>query len=154
MSEPQSYPSPNAAQMAAGAAGLYAHPNGSMSPSQEQSNPVDPHLSLQNDNSLQTTLHDQLAASLSRVNEAPMAGTGQNQQSHVPMAHHHIQQVQPSQPNQRHHDIMGIAQDVMNVARDSHYQPQQDTNLRKRSKVSRACDECRRKKVCALDWHT
>ncbi|KAK8241360.1 hypothetical protein IWZ00DRAFT_67239 [Phyllosticta capitalensis] len=147
MSEPQSYPSPNAAQMAAGAAGLYAHPNGSMSPSQEQSNPVDPHLSLQNDNSLQTTLHDQLAASLSRVNEAPMAGTGQNQQSHVPMAHHHIQQVQPSQPNQRHHDIMGIAQDVMNVARDSHYQPQQDTNLRKRSKVSRACDECRRKKI-------
>ncbi|KAK8203446.1 hypothetical protein BKA81DRAFT_94513 [Phyllosticta paracitricarpa] len=150
MSDSQSYPSPNAAQMAAGAAGLYAHPNGNMSPPAEQSNPVDPHLALQNDNNL----HQELASHLSRINEAPMA-TAPTQQSHMPMAHHHhhhhhqgIQQVPQPQPNQqRHHDIMGIAQDVMNVARDPHFSPQQDTNMRKRSKVSRACDECRRKKI-------
>lgn len=138
MSEPQSYPSPNAAQMAAGAAGLYAHPNGNMSPP-EASSAVDPHLSLQHEQ----TLHQELTAQLTRATEAPMGGA-QNQQSHgLPMGHHvgqvHTPVQQPSTPQQ-------MAQNAMNMAQDPHYS-QQDSNQRKRSKVSRACDECRRKKV-------
>ncbi|EKG12817.1 hypothetical protein MPH_10060 [Macrophomina phaseolina MS6] len=138
MSEPQSYPSPNAAQMAAGAAGLYAHPNGNMSPP-EPSSAVDPHLSLHSGQ----TLEQELSAQLRGATDSSM-GAAQNHPPqhglpipHVPQVHTPVQQ--PSTPQQ-------MAQNAMNMAQDPHYS-QQDSNQRKRSKVSRACDECRRKKI-------
>ncbi|KAL1649491.1 Glucose-responsive transcription factor [Diplodia intermedia] len=137
MSEPQSYPSPNAAQMAAGAAGLYAHPNGNMSPA-EASSAVDPHLSLHSGQ----TLEQELSAQLRGAAEAPMPAQHQQPQHGLPMAHVgqvHTPVQQPSTPQQ-------MAQNAMNMAQDPHYS-QQDSNQRKRSKVSRACDECRRKKI-------
>lgn len=138
MSEPQSYPSPNAAQMAAGAAGLYAHPNGNMSPP-EASSAVDPHLSLHSGQ----TLEQELSAQLRGAAEAPM-GPAQNHPPQHGLPIPHVGQVhtpvqQPSTPQQ-------MAQNAMSMAQDPHYS-QQDSNQRKRSKVSRACDECRRKKI-------
>ncbi|KKY14210.1 putative c6 finger domain-containing protein [Diplodia seriata] len=122
MSEPQSYPSPNAAQMAAGAAGLYAHPNGNMSPA-EASSAVDPHLSLHSGQ----TLEQELSAQLRGAAEAPMPAQHQQPQHGLPMAHVgqvHTPVQQPSTPQQ-------MAQNAMNMAQDPHYS-QQDSNQRKR----------------------
>lgn len=124
--------------MAAGAAGLYAHPNGNMSPP-EASSAVDPHLSLHSGQ----TLEQELSAQLRNAADASMAPAQNHAPQHgLPIPHVgqvHTPVQQPSTPQQ-------MAQNAMNMAQDPHYS-QQDSNQRKRSKVSRACDECRRKKI-------
>ncbi|GME56330.1 c6 finger domain-containing protein [Neofusicoccum parvum] len=108
--------------MAAGAAGLYAHPNGNMSPP-EASSAVDPHLSLHSGQ----TLEQELSAQLRGAAEAPM-GPAQNHPPQHGLPIPHVGQVhtpvqQPSTPQQ-------MAQNAMSMAQDPHYS-QQDSNQRK-----------------------
>ena len=113
----QSYPSPTAAQMGDGAHPFYT------SQQQQQTLPSADEL--------------QLSAQLSR-NVAPnMAGTISDGQEMVP----------PSQPA---HDMRQqvSAEEMAQSGLDPNHDPSfGDPTPRKRSKVSRACDECRRKKV-------
>lgn len=127
MTQNQSYPSPNAAQIG-GAAGPFFGQNGGLSP---------PNMSTE----------IQLSAELSRAAQPVMASdanaardngdAGQQLQHHPTIRHE-------SSPQQ-------VAQGVMSLGEHPH--PEFSTphdpgsSSRKRSKVSRACDECRRKKV-------
>ena len=127
MTQNQSYPSPNAAQIG-GAAGPFFGQNGGLSPS-----------------NMSTEI--QLSAELSRAAQPVMSSdanaardngdAGPQLQHHPPIRH------EPS-PQQ-------VAQGVMSLGEHPHpdFSTPQDpgSGSRKRSKVSRACDECRRKKV-------
>ena len=127
MTQNQSYPSPNAAQIG-GAAGPFFGQNGGLSP---------PNMS--------TDI--QLSAELSRAAQPVMssdANSVQNNGDAEPQLQHHTPSRQEPSPQQ-------VAQGVMSLGEHPHpeFSTPQDAVLssRKRSKVSRACDECRRKKV-------
>jgi hypothetical protein len=129
MAERQSYPSPTAAQTRAGAGPFYG--NGGVSPSQDQHAEV-PQI--------------QLSSEMEHINP-DLQGNGH--------AHH--------DSIGAHNDHQQLAQSVMSLQEPSHYQPMPGMHhsaamaaqaaaaelaaAKLRSKVSRACDECRRKKV-------
>ena len=127
MTQNQSYPSPNAAQIG-GAAGPFFGQNGGLSP---------PNMS--------TDM--QLSAELSRAAQPVMSSDANSVQDNgdpgTQLQHHTPIRQEPS-PQQ-------VAQGVMSLGEHPHpgFSTPQDagSSSRKRSKVSRACDECRRKKV-------
>jgi hypothetical protein len=127
-----SYPDPDAAQAGGASAGLYVNnQNGGMSPPQPQHQQVDPELQLQ----------ENLSQHLSR---SAMMSAGPPQENPMNTSHHHLQT-----PNRPTHSPQQMAQTVMNLEDHAPYgeHPDVSSSQRKRSKVSRACDECRRKKV-------
>lgn len=86
-------------------------------------------------------LHDNLAH-LQRSSDMMHSGVSQAQQmGALSAAHHHFQT--PPRPT---HSPQQMAQTVMSMEDHAMYSDH-DGGSRKRSKVSRACDECRRKKV-------
>lgn len=144
MASTGSYPDPDSAQMGSGSAGLYVNQNGGgMSPQQQQQQsqpppqqqpqhvPTDPDLQLQ----------ENLSQHLQRNAEMNAQAHQMNQQLN---AHHQLHT--PPRPA---HSPQQMAQSVMSLGE---HNPYGDHDLggptRKRSKVSRACDECRRKKAC------
>lgn len=128
MASGQSYPSPNAAQVAGGAGPFYGQ-NGAMSPLKD-----DP-------TELRLTAELARHSAMGNVNEGQDAGMGAGQHTHTPIR-------QPTSPPV-HQDMMGYApQPEFGTPQDVQAP---DSNQRKRSKVSRACDECRRKKVRPVD---
>jgi len=127
MASGQSYPSPNAAQVAGGAGPFYAQ-NGPMSPLKDD--PTELRLTAE--------LARHNGPSMGSVTEGQDTGMGAVQHTHTPMR-------QPTSPQAVHQDMMGYApQPDFGTPQDMQAP---DSNQRKRSKVSRACDECRRKKV-------
>lgn len=117
----QNYPDPTA--VAAESNGPFYSPNTNQQQQQRLSNPDDL----------------QLAAQLSRGLEPMMEGGGGNEATHSPQ----------SNPNHGFsHEQQMIAE--LNHGRSMDHSPYplaDGTTPRKRSKVSRACDECRRKKI-------
>ena len=128
------YPDPDTAQMGGASAGLYVNQNGNGSPPQQQQHvPTDPDLQLRED----------LSQHLQRT-EMMLPGGAQGHQMNPPMnAQHHPLQT-PSRPT---HSPQQMAQSVMSLEEHSAYGEHDGGSSRKRSKVSRACDECRRKKI-------
>jgi len=125
MAPDQSYPSPTAAQVSGGAGPFFQH-NGD----QSQIPPED----------LQ-----QLQAAADRSLEAPLEVQGNGNDGYVQHhsgEHDEMLQVQATSPER-------MAQGVLNMSdnQSQEYSPAEQGAARKRSKVSRACDECRRKKV-------
>lgn len=117
MSSKQSYPSPNAAQVSAGAGPFYG---------QDAGDPTQiPH-----------ELQQLQAAELSRSTAPMMAGSSHEAEYATAEA----QGMQHATSPER------LAQGVLNM---SEHDINASGGSRKRSKVSRACDECRRKKACA-----
>jgi hypothetical protein len=123
-----SYPDPNDTQMT-GSGGLYVQQNGAMSPAQPQQQhvPTDPELSLQEN--LQQHLGRHIAS-------APP------QEHSINPPHHQLHA-----PNRPIHSPQQMAQNSLMSLEDHAQYIDHDGSSRKRSKVSRACDECRRKKV-------
>jgi hypothetical protein len=135
MADRQSYPSPTAAQTRAGAGPFYG--NGGVSPSQEYQ-----------DGSNSEVPQIQLSGEMENINP-DLQGNGH--------AHHDT--------IADHNDHQQLAQSVMSLQEPNHYQPMSGMThhnatlaaaqaaadaaaaAKARSKVSRACDECRRKKV-------
>lgn len=130
MASNSSYPDPDA-QMGGGS-GLYGNQNGGTPPPQQQHNmPTDPELQLQEG-----------IAQLQRSSDMMHAGAAHAQQMNPMSAAHHSFHT-PPRPT---HSPQQMAQTVMSM--EEHAMYGDDSASRKRSKVSRACDECRRKKVC------
>ncbi|MCJ1411404.1 Glucose-responsive transcription factor [Ptychographa xylographoides] len=128
MSHNNSYPSPNAAQVGEGAGPFYAAQQTQRIPPQEDL---------------------ELSVQLSRE-MAPGSNQGNSD-------HHDMQRVDQkfSQPIYTQHPMQNY-QPQMNVTPQGQSSrafvsqdntPLEDSSARKKSKVSRACDECRRKKV-------
>ncbi|KAF2874455.1 hypothetical protein BDV95DRAFT_627127 [Massariosphaeria phaeospora] len=111
-----------------GASNLYANQNGTP-PAQQQ----------QHDSDIQ--LHEGLQQ-IQRNNEMMQAGGPPAHQMNALSAAHHQFQT-PPRPT---HSPQQMAQTVMSLG-DEHMGYDHDGSSRKRSKVSRACDECRRKKI-------
>ncbi|KAF2276694.1 uncharacterized protein EI97DRAFT_432941 [Westerdykella ornata] len=124
------YPEPDASMSGT----MYGAPNGAPSPVQQQQ-----HMASDADLQLQENI-----AQLQRSNDMMQAAPGQPQQlgqmNPLTAAHHHFQS--PPRPT---HSPQQMAQTVMNLDEHNMYSDQDAS--RKRSKVSRACDECRRKKI-------
>lgn len=118
-----------------GGPGLYTQ-NGGTSPAQQQQQmPSDADIQLQ----------ENLAQHLQRSSDMMQhqaAAQGQQMNALNP-AHHHFQS--PPRPT---HSPQQMAQTVMSMEDHNMYSDHGDGSRNKRSKVSRACDECRRKKVC------
>ncbi|KAF2655236.1 hypothetical protein K491DRAFT_716458 [Lophiostoma macrostomum CBS 122681] len=118
-----------------GASGLYGHQNGGTPPAQQAH-----HLTTDADIQMQDSL-----AQLQRSSDIIHAGGPQGHQMNAALsaAHHHFHT--PPRPT---HSPQQMAQTVMNLE-DANMYSDQDGGSRsnKRSKVSRACDECRRKKI-------
>jgi hypothetical protein len=108
-----------------GSAGLYGNQNGGTPPG-----PTDPELQLQ-----------ESLGQLRGASDMMHAGAPQGQQMGGLNAHHQFQT--PPRPT---HSPQQMAQSVMSLEDHGMY-GDHDSASRKRSKVSRACDECRRKKV-------
>jgi hypothetical protein len=123
------YPDPD--QPMGGAPGVYGNQNGGTPPAQQQQ-----HLPSDADLQLQENL-----AQLQRSNDMMQHPGAPGQQIPLSAAHHHFQS--PPRPT---HSPQQMAQTVMNLD-DHNIYSDHDGSSRKRSKVSRACDECRRKKV-------
>lgn len=137
MTSTGSYPDPDSAQMGGASAGLYVNQNGAGSPPHQQQHvPTDPELQMQ----------ENLAQQLQQRNSEMMmqATAVQGHQMNPPLnaAHHQLQT--PSRPT---HSPQQMAQSVMSLEEHGGYGEHDGGSSRKRSKVSRACDECRRKKV-------
>jgi len=115
-----SYPSPSAAQIAGGAGPFFAQNGG------EQ---------VQIPNDLQQLQAAEIPRSQSSFMENAVNGGHQYAQAGHPA---HDASRQPSSPQR-------LAQGVLGMSGQDEYQSSEGP--RKRSKVSRACDECRRKKV-------
>jgi hypothetical protein len=127
------YPDPD--QPMGGAPGLYGNQNGNTPPAQQQQ-----HMTSDTDLQMQENL-----AQLQRSNDLMQHPGGPGQQMNpLSAAHHHFHS--PPRPT---HSPQQMAQTVMNLEDHNIYGDHENAS-RKRSKVSRACDECRRKKVC---WH-
>ncbi|EON68598.1 hypothetical protein W97_07856 [Coniosporium apollinis CBS 100218] len=126
-----SYPSPTQGQMSSGA-GIYLGQNGNQAPQQD----IPSELSL--------------VAELQRVT-APMMVSGPPQAHGLPTNHHEQQVHTPVQqhdtpPEDLAHSVMALQQEQVYGQQDDFSDPN-SSSARKRSKVSRACDECRRKKI-------
>jgi hypothetical protein len=127
MTSNASYPDPDAPM--GSSVPLYGTQNGGTPPAQQQQH-------LPSDADLQ--MHENLAQ-LQRSNDMMQAGPGQGQQMN-PLTHHFQSPPRPT------HSPQQMAQTIMSMEDTSMYSDH-DSASRKRSKVSRACDECRRKKV-------
>ncbi|KAF2494527.1 hypothetical protein BU16DRAFT_618600 [Lophium mytilinum] len=125
-----SYPDPSDTQMSH-SGGLYVHQNGAMSPAQhqqqQQHGPTDPELQLQEN--LQQHLGRHIAS-------APP------QEHSLNPPHHQVHT--PIRPT---HSPQQMAQNGLMSLEDQGHYIDDGSGSRKRSKVSRACDECRRKKI-------
>ncbi len=155
MASGQAYPSPNAAQIGSGAGPFYSQQqqnDGGLSPSSE---PPDLQLSAE----LARSTAPELA---SAVVHDPVA---HDAIAHGPVAHGAVAHGAVTPNQQLHHNPFGplpspqqVAQSVMSLGGHSHHTPFSSpsdtgsTNARKRTKSSRACDECRRKKVRNMTW--
>lgn len=160
MASGQSYPSPNAAQMS-GTGPFYSQQqqnNGGLSPS---SVPADLQLSAE----LAHSAASGLAGGASNGTHDAVAhdAVAHGAVAHAAIApgqHLHHTPLHPLQSPQQ------VAQGVMSLGNQSNHSPFSSpsvpgsANARKRSKVSRACDDCRRKKVrniaslpFPLIWH-
>jgi hypothetical protein len=116
-------------------AGLYTHQDGGTPPAQQSH-----HLTTDADLEMQESM-----AQLQRSSEMMHAGAPQGHQMNAAMnaAHHHFQT--PPRPT---HSPQQMAQTVMSLEDHNMYSDHDGVSRsNKRSKVSRACDECRRKKV-------
>lgn len=131
MASAQSYPSPTQQQMASGYGPFYGHQNGAQSPP--------PH-EVPDDLQLRAELSRSLAPIL---NHPP------------PEPHHQPSHVQAQHYDDGQHDDSQLAQDLLGFNEhqaspiDQHGQDTASKD-KSRSKVSRACDECRRKKARQL----
>ncbi|KAJ9667345.1 Glucose-responsive transcription factor [Coniosporium apollinis] len=113
-------------------AGIYLGQNGNQAPPQE----IPSELSL--------------VAELTRAT-APMMVSGPPQAHGLPTSHHEQQVHTPVQqhdtpPEDLAHSVMALQQEQAYGQPDDYSDPN-SSSARKRSKVSRACDECRRKKI-------
>jgi hypothetical protein len=124
----QSYPDPNAD----GGTPYYGQSASQQQPPSGLSNPAE----------LQLTA--QLSRGLAPIMNAGQGGgmqEGQDQRGSVPIQYHHDQ-------SQQHAHMQAGGQGQMDsMANQYAASPPADASNRKRSKVSRACDECRRKKI-------
>jgi hypothetical protein len=130
-----SYPDPDTQLSAASA--LYVNQNGGTPPAQQQQQ----HLHSDPEMQLRESMQQ-----LQQSNE--LMHPGPPQSHHMgPMnpAHHQFQT--PTRPTHSPQHMAQSAQSVMGMD-DPHAYVDHESASRKRSKVSRACDECRRKKVC------
>ncbi|KAF2193374.1 hypothetical protein K469DRAFT_745006 [Zopfia rhizophila CBS 207.26] len=133
MTSSGSYPDPDSTQMGGGS-GLYVNQNGGTPPAQQQQHlPTDPELQLQ----------ENLSQHLQRNSEMMQAANPQGHQMNSAMTAHHPFQT-PPRPT---HSPQQMAQSVMSLEEHNMYGNHDGGSSRKRSKVSRACDECRRKKI-------
>jgi hypothetical protein len=124
-------------QMAAGA-GLHGNQNGETPPAQQQQQQQQqPHAQMHVDD-LQL---EERIQHLQRGTEMMYANPQGHQINAALNAHHQFQT--PPRPT---HSPQQMAQHVMSLDGQDMYSDH-DGSSRKRSKVSRACDECRRKKV-------
>ncbi|OBT66952.1 hypothetical protein VE03_04138 [Pseudogymnoascus sp. 23342-1-I1] len=130
----QNYPDPTAVA-AEGNGPFYASGNASQQQSQQQPQPQQQQQQTQR---LSNPDDLQLAAQLSRGLEPMMGGGGGNDAAHSPQSN-------PNHGFSHEQQMM----DMSHAANMDHgqYQMGDGTTPRKRSKVSRACDECRRKKI-------
>ena len=120
MASGPSYPSPTATQVADGAAPFYGQSGGS--PSQI---PVD----------LQRLQHADISHDASMLLDTPADHDSHYTEQDLPMDN---SMVAPSSPGRMARGVLGMERVV---------EEDMSSAARKRSKVSRACDECRRKKV-------
>jgi hypothetical protein len=123
-------------QLGAGSAGIYVQ-NGATPPAQQQQQQqhmhTDPELQLREN-------MQQLQQGTEMLHAAPQA----HQMGGMNPVHHHFQT--PPRPAHSPQHMAQSAQSVMGMEEHNPY-GDHDSASRKRSKVSRACDECRRKKV-------
>ncbi|PVI05038.1 hypothetical protein DM02DRAFT_125003 [Periconia macrospinosa] len=135
MASTASYGDPDVAL--GGASGIYVNQNGSTSQAQQQQQHMhtDPDIQMrENIQQLQAT-----TAEMMQHQSAPQA----HQMNALSAAHHHYQT--PPRPTHSPQHMAQSAQSVMGM--EDHNVYGDDSASRKRSKVSRACDECRRKKI-------
>lgn len=132
----QNYPDPTAVA-AEGNGPFYASGNASQQQPQQQQ--PQPQQQQQQTQRLSNPDDLQLAAQLSRGLEPMMGGGGGNDAAHSPQ----------SNPNHGFSHEQQMMAEMSHAANMDHsqYQMGDGTTPRKRSKVSRACDECRRKKI-------
>lgn len=128
----QAYPSPSAAQVSGGS-GPFFQQNGDPGP-------------IPND--LQQL---QAAADRSLDNASMVQSLGHGGYPHQPDDQNGMVPVQPTSPERL---AQGMAQGVLNMGDGQDFSPVAQVGPRKRSKVSRACDECRRKKVRLPAWQS
>ncbi|KAK5162456.1 hypothetical protein LTR04_003710 [Oleoguttula sp. CCFEE 6159] len=130
MASGQSYPSPSQAQVGGGAGPFYGHQNDGGHAQADVPSDL------------------QISADLSRA-IAPMMGSSSNGGHENATQHHQQQNVfddrQPTSSEQMAQNVMGLQQDHSQAVEAQ--QTLGSASSRKRSKVSRACDECRRKKI-------
>lgn len=133
----QNYPDPTAVA-AEGNGPFYASGNASQQQPQQQQ-PQPQQQQQQQTQRLSNPDDLQLAAQLSRGLEPMMGGGGGNDAAHSPQ----------SNPNHGFSHEQQMMAEMSHAASMDHsqYQMGDGTTPRKRSKVSRACDECRRKKI-------
>ncbi|KFY32141.1 hypothetical protein V493_00475 [Pseudogymnoascus sp. VKM F-4281 (FW-2241)] len=136
----QNYPDPTAVA-AEGNGPFYASGNAGQQQPQQQPQPQQQQQQQQQQQTQRLSNPDdlQLAAQLSRGLEPMMGGGGGNDAAHSPQsnANHGFSHEQQMMAEMGHAANMDHSQ----------YQMGDGTTPRKRSKVSRACDECRRKKI-------
>ncbi|KAF2749612.1 hypothetical protein M011DRAFT_492708 [Sporormia fimetaria CBS 119925] len=131
MASNSSYPDP---PPAGAGPGLYGNQNGGTPPARTQQE-----LSSEADRQLQENLA-QFQHSNDMMHVAVSSAQQMNQMNALAGGHHHFQS--PPRPT---HSPQQMAQTVMNMEDHNIYSSEESN--RKRSKVSRACDECRRKKI-------
>ena len=121
-----------------GASAIYVNQNVSNSPTQQQQQHIHNDADMQLRENIQQ-LQQASSADMMQHQAAPQA----HQMNALSAAHHHFQA--PSRPTHSPQHMAQSAQSVMGMEDPNAYGD--DAASRKRSKVSRACDECRRKKV-------
>jgi hypothetical protein len=125
-----------------GGSGIYVTQNGGTPPAQQQQHMhTDPELQLREN-----------IQQLQQGGEMMHAGPSQvHQMGAMNPVHHHFQT--PPRPTHSPQHMAQSAQSVMGMEEHIPY-GDHDAASRKRSKVSRACDECRRKKVTTTTFYT
>ncbi|KAF2468487.1 uncharacterized protein BDR25DRAFT_55263 [Lindgomyces ingoldianus] len=141
MASTGAYTEADSAQMGGGS-GLYVNQNGGTPPpqQQQQQQPPQQQQHVPTDPDLQ---FPDIAQQLQRSSEMMHAGAPQTHQMNAALNAHHQFQT-PPRPT---HSPQAMAQSVMNLEEHMSYSDHDGGSSRKRSKVSRACDECRRKKI-------
>ncbi|CAI6315493.1 unnamed protein product [Periconia digitata] len=121
-----------------GGSGIYVNQNGSTSQTQQQH---------QQQQHIHTDPDIQMRENIQQLQSADLMQHQQTSQAHqmnaLSAAHHHFQT--PPRPTHSPQHMAQSAQSVMGLEDPNAYGD--DSASRKRSKVSRACDECRRKKI-------
>lgn len=134
----QNYPDPTAVA-SEGNGPFYASGNTSQQQSQQQPQPPPPQQQQQAQR-LSNPDDLQLAAQLSRGLEPMIGGGGGNDAAHSPQSN-------PNHGFSHEQQMMAEMSHAASMDHSGQYQMGDGTTPRKRSKVSRACDECRRKKI-------